>query len=1109
MAVGVKCGSFTKSGTSNTIGTTFKVKALIVFGTGVGAASAGTYQGDGALQIGISDGTTNYLSAIRVDDGAATSDTYITWNGYVAATYSATATMQDTGVATFGASTDFTITWTNGGTPQTPVFYYIALGGDDITNAKVNFQDLTSSSGNIGYTGIGFQPDWGFFIKPGIKVSLGDSLTFANNTIGSVMSTSRRWSMSYLDEDGSNTQDSWAWHQSDQIIANLNNAGAIASEADFVSWDTDGYTLNWTNAPNAGDDLVGLFIKGGVWDVDTFTKPTTTGAQDQIVTLNNSTLTPKLVILASVQQVASASPVNRLLTMAFGATDGTSEGCVYMGSGPDTSDPMINAEVHLNNKVLRLATANATEANTATNAECSIVTGGSMATAGQFTLDWTTVDSTTAHQISYIVLGEVVTGEQYNRSPSTDSTTISDSSLTRLLSAARAPSIDSPAISESSLTRMLSLARVPSSDDTTISDSSLTAVRVKSGIPSTDSTTITDSSLVRMLSSTRVPNSETSELSENLTRMTQAFRTPSEDTTAITDSSLVRIRSLPRVPSSDDTTITDSSLIRLLSSIRVPSTETETISDSALTRIYSSLRLPSQDTTSLSEDITSEKTAGAQVIERAPSADSTTITESSLVRLYSSLRLPSTDTITITEDSLVRLLQAFRIPEQDTVTIGESVSGGKLFERIPSTDTITISEDGISRLLSASRTLEESENISDFSLTRLLSAIRIPSQDTTNLSEDVTGQHITAGQFNRSVGPDTVILTESSLTRLLQLARLPTTDTTDIIDSSLVGLRNLPRIPSTDTITISDSSLIRLLSLVRTPSLDSTSVIDSSLTRMLQSFRLPSVEIISVNESLSGGRIFPRIPTTENVTVTAGTTARALSSLRVIEESIESIEASLSRMLSSIRSLEDIVTISEVQAFLTQIRMIEETIITGDISLNTALVLVRSPFVESVTVSELLSTTGGTPSELVVYATVDEVRMLLGNLGAQRATNDINRAIEAATDTINRRTNRIPPYNWRSTEEEFDLIKKLARYIAALEMSIGIAGFEESRTEMQKEINEIFTIIEEHDPGGITSNDMVITSESATYPSNTEEGIIWSTRYKDLGVKKRRIRFRR
>lgn len=130
------------------------------------------------------------------------------------------------------------------------------------------------------------------------------------------------------------------------------------------------------------------------------------------------------------------------------------------------------------------------------------------------------------------------------------------------------------------------------------------------------------------------------------------------------------------------------------------------------------------------------------------------------------------------------------------------------------------------------------------------------------------------------------------------------------------------------------------------------------------------------------------------------------------------------------------------------------------------------------------------------YSTPAEVRPLLGNLGTQRTDSQITLAIESADDQIDRRTGRMPPNEWKNTEEDFAIIRKISRYIATLEMSVGIKDYED-RAYLQKEIDNMFMSIEAHDPGGSTSNDMVISSTDETYALNPQ-GIIWSIRYPDL-----------
>lgn len=131
---------------------------------------------------------------------------------------------------------------------------------------------------------------------------------------------------------------------------------------------------------------------------------------------------------------------------------------------------------------------------------------------------------------------------------------------------------------------------------------------------------------------------------------------------------------------------------------------------------------------------------------------------------------------------------------------------------------------------------------------------------------------------------------------------------------------------------------------------------------------------------------------------------------------------------------------------------------------------------------------------MAIYATPAEVRPLLGNLGNQRTDAQIQLSIDSATDEINRKTNRIPPNDWQTTDADFDVIKKLARYHAALEMSIGIKDFED-RDMINKEIRRLYEMLIEFS----TDPDTDFTESSAPETwSMSSTGIIWSVRYPKL-----------
>ena len=126
------------------------------------------------------------------------------------------------------------------------------------------------------------------------------------------------------------------------------------------------------------------------------------------------------------------------------------------------------------------------------------------------------------------------------------------------------------------------------------------------------------------------------------------------------------------------------------------------------------------------------------------------------------------------------------------------------------------------------------------------------------------------------------------------------------------------------------------------------------------------------------------------------------------------------------------------------------------------------------------------------YATPADVRPLLGNLASQRTDPQIQSAIDSAEKEINRVTNHAPPNTpWTSADPDWEIVKKLARHIAAKEMAIGIKDFDVSTIET--EIERLYGLILKHG----SSDDLIVISEPATYAAS-RTGLIWSLWYPNL-----------
>jgi hypothetical protein len=553
------------------------------------------------------------------------------------------------------------------------------------------------------------------------------------------------------------------------------------------------------------------------------------------------------------------------------------------------------------------------------------------------------------------------------------------------------------------------------------------------------------------------PNSARAQTNAILSQETQQ---DSDNTRRFAISSLQHVDTQPvfvfpgtvyeRAPSAEDVTVSDVSTTRILSAVRLPSTDSSTVSDSSLTRILSATRVPSTDSTTVADS----SLTGIPTKVRAPSADSITVSDSSLTRLLSAARAPSADTTSISDASLNRMLSALRVPSSENTGLSESIDSlktlaGVNYERSPSADTITVADGSLTRLLSAVRLPStETTTVSDSSLTRLLQLFRLPSADTVALSESVDGILITPGQFNRSPSAENVTVTEASLTRTLQSFRAPSADTTSV-NEQLTRLLSAFRSPSSDSTTVTDVSVTRIRSLSRSTAADTSNVIESALTRLLSAFRSPTPDTTGVSEVQA-----------------------LISFTRSIQETLVITEPVLERIVYAVRTVSDSVDVAEAVFYQALHKFVFDSVIVADQLF-----------------SERQQLSGPT-----TYATPDEVRPLLGNLGDQRTDTQIALAVDAAYDEINTKTNRIPPSDWKDTDHNFGVVKKLTRLIAVREMAIGIKDFDTE--DVEKQIAQQWEILLSG-ASSSGSQDLIVVSEPTTY-ANSPTGLIWSTRYKNL-----------
>jgi hypothetical protein len=392
MAIETQVVRFTKDatnvdGATQDVNLNFTPKAILVFSDGNTADNSVSAHFQWCQ--GFSDGTNHACNTIVSDDADAASDNCMSTRNdsvFVRLLEDFTTLSVESRATCAFATNKVTFTWVVNDAVATRITL-VAYGGSDITHAKVNTVDIANAgTGLTDYTGLGFNPAGGghsvLFTMGGFTTTTGE-IDFAGTGFGAATDSIHRFWSGVLSENAADPTDTWRNQLNAQCFGVLNSIGGLNGWADFNSWITDGFRLDWEDATGATTyDLAYLVINGGTWDVGSVDSPASTGSQDTAVSVSDNTLRGLLTCGTGV--VTPSTTASTINCITVGASDGTNESVIGMidEDAQATSDSYRVNETTGN--VIRLLTTNG--ANTAVAAFTSFGTN-------QFTLNWTTVAS--------------------------------------------------------------------------------------------------------------------------------------------------------------------------------------------------------------------------------------------------------------------------------------------------------------------------------------------------------------------------------------------------------------------------------------------------------------------------------------------------------------------------------------------------------------------------------------------------------------------------------------------------------------------------------------------------------------------------------------------
>jgi hypothetical protein len=219
----------------------------------------------------------------------------------------------DDGLADFvdfttGGAGRFTINWSNA--PASAFLVgYVALYGTGVSNATIVDLDSPTVTGNAAKTGVGFQPNCAIFTGRNQATTNVQSAGNGALSIGMAVSTTERGA--FWAENRDLRVDGFSKHYINNTKAALmsnNNGDIVHADADFISWDADGFTLNWTTVQIAARRFAALCLKVDNVSLLELSSPASTGNEAKTTGFNMAN--GGVLFLGTGQATANATVAN-------------------------------------------------------------------------------------------------------------------------------------------------------------------------------------------------------------------------------------------------------------------------------------------------------------------------------------------------------------------------------------------------------------------------------------------------------------------------------------------------------------------------------------------------------------------------------------------------------------------------------------------------------------------------------------------------------------------------------------------------------------------------------------------------------------------------------
>jgi hypothetical protein len=274
-------------------------------------------------------------------------------------------------------------------------YNYLAIGGDDVT-VTYGQANAPTSIGQQAITGLGFEPSLLLF-QNGFTGTSSAGTWFGS---GWVDNSGRQGVTAFhqVGNDSIATGDNDRYQRTTNCLVTMDETtGALDGAAEFVSFDSNGFTISWTTAPAYAAPYRWLAISGVGAHAGALNQPGATGSQ----AVSGLDVDPGAVLFQSFGAVAGTTVIDHL-QYSLGFATPTASGCVWSGDNDNVGSLANRRTVsgHWDDRAIVAATPSGT-ASATVEAYASLLSVGTAA----FTLDWDAADAT-SRQTLYLALGE-------------------------------------------------------------------------------------------------------------------------------------------------------------------------------------------------------------------------------------------------------------------------------------------------------------------------------------------------------------------------------------------------------------------------------------------------------------------------------------------------------------------------------------------------------------------------------------------------------------------------------------------------------------------------------------------------------------------------------